>query len=323
SEAIAEAHALGIVHRDLKPANIFLTQRADGSAWVKVLDFGISRMTPRGEGNGDDSEDRLTGAGMVMGSPHYMSPEQLRSTRNVDQRSDVWSLGTILHELLSGEPAFDAPGGFTAICARIMDDGPAPLAKLRPDIPAGLITVILRCLEKDPDARFRSVAELALALVNFASPAGRESARLIAGILHGYADKPTGGILVRPSQIPWGSTNSAWVGVPKPKARRGVDKRVAVAALLFVGTGALATYVYSANNSPALVVATGQAPAKTEVDAGRAVEAVVASSAPAVSVAATPPPRTARPPRWRPPAAVTSASVATPTPQVDLFDERK
>ncbi len=344
AEAIAEAHALGIVHRDLKPANIFLTQRADGSAWVKVLDFGISRMTPQKQekkkeddsysyGEDEDEEDRLTSAGMVMGSPHYMSPEQLRSTRNVDQRTDVWSLGTILHELLAGEPAFDAPGGFGPICARIMDEPPTSLAKLRPDVPPGLIAVILRCLEKQPDARFPSVAELALALANFASPAGRESARLIAGILHGYADRPTGGILVRPSQIPWGSTNSAWVGVPKPKTRRAFDKRMAIAAgVLLLGGLGLATYVYSTYNTRPLPVAaatpkdTASASAKTETDAGRAVEAVATATTPTAMASATPAPLDKHP-KWRPPASPSAtpsaAASAAPVDPLLLFDERK
>ncbi|MEO6577061.1 MAG: serine/threonine-protein kinase, partial [Polyangiaceae bacterium] len=119
-EAIAEAHSLGIVHRDLKPANLFFTRRADGSPWIKVLDFGISKMTRRKESL---RQERLTGGHAVMGSPHYMSPEQLRSTRDVDERTDIWALGTILHELLTGQPAFDGPS-LSAVCAKIMEAQP-------------------------------------------------------------------------------------------------------------------------------------------------------------------------------------------------------
>ncbi|RYE95126.1 MAG: serine/threonine protein kinase, partial [Myxococcales bacterium] len=94
-EGVAEAHAQGIVHRDLKPTNIFVTQRRDGSTLVKVLDFGISKLQSDG-----DEDDQLTGAATILGSPRYMPPEQLRSSRNVDHRADVWALGAILQELL-------------------------------------------------------------------------------------------------------------------------------------------------------------------------------------------------------------------------------
>ena len=129
-EAIAEAHSLEIVHRDLKPANLFLTKRADGSPWIKVLDFGISKMTPQ---NAAPREVRLTGRMAVMGSPHYMSPEQLRSTRDVDHRADIWALGTILHELLTGKPAFDGPD-VTAVCAKIMEAAPDSVVAMRPEV---------------------------------------------------------------------------------------------------------------------------------------------------------------------------------------------
>jgi len=98
-EALAEAHVAGIVHRDLKPANIYLTQRADGSAVVKVLDFGISKVTAKGA-----NEASMTKTSALMGSPLYMSPEQMRSTRDVDARSDIWALGIILFECSRAGP---------------------------------------------------------------------------------------------------------------------------------------------------------------------------------------------------------------------------
>jgi serine/threonine-protein kinase len=102
-EAMAEAHVAGVVHRDLKPANLFLTRGPDGRALVKVLDFGISKLMST-----DTSQLSLTSG--VLGSPLYMSPEQLRSAKDIDHRSDVWSLGTILYELVAGFPAFQADG---------------------------------------------------------------------------------------------------------------------------------------------------------------------------------------------------------------------
>src|SRR5262249_34695860 len=100
AEAVAEAHALGIVHRDLKPENLFITSRPDGTRLVKVLDFGISKVEP-----GRTRDHAMTTTQEVMGSPAYMSPEQLVSTRDVDRRADIWSLGAILYELVAGRPA--------------------------------------------------------------------------------------------------------------------------------------------------------------------------------------------------------------------------
>ncbi len=130
-EGVAEAHSLGIVHRDLKPANLFLTRNARGRPLVKVLDFGIAK---RGDASGDDR--RLTGALAVIGSPPYMSPEQVRASRDVDVRSDIWSLGVSLYELLTGRLPFD---GDTVqdICARVLTDD-AQVAYWQPAMPEPL-----------------------------------------------------------------------------------------------------------------------------------------------------------------------------------------
>ena len=162
SDAVAEAHAAGIVHRDLKPSNLFVTRRSDGGPLVKVLDFGISKAFA-----GEHVQGDLTGTQAVLGSPFYMSPEQVRDSRNVDPRSDVWALGVILHELLSGEPVFLADT-FPGVCAAIIADPAAPLRRFRPDVPPELEQVVLRCLEKNPEARFQSVTELMQALRPFA-----------------------------------------------------------------------------------------------------------------------------------------------------------
>jgi serine/threonine-protein kinase len=160
-EVIAEAHAIGVVHRDLKPENLFLTKRRDGSPFVKVLDFGISKWTET------DHNFSLTATASVMGSPFYMSPEQVRSTKSVDRRADVWALGVVLHELLSGETPFRGES-LGAIHAAIVSDPPAPLRERRPDVPPALEAVILRCLQKRAADRYGSIPALARALLPFA-----------------------------------------------------------------------------------------------------------------------------------------------------------
>jgi serine/threonine-protein kinase len=171
-EAIAEAHALGMVHRDLKPANLFLTRRPDGSPFVKVLDFGISK-SPSAQ-----TEARLTSTGALMGSPSYMSPEQIRDAKQVDQRCDVWAVGMLLYELLTNRSAFDAttvPG----LLASIVADPPRPIEALRPDLPPGLVAAIMRCLEKDLSRRTQSIAELARSVAPFAPPSAQQSVERI------------------------------------------------------------------------------------------------------------------------------------------------
>lgn len=171
--AVAEAHSSGIVHRDLKPSNLFVSIGSDGRASVKVLDFGISKATS----SSDEAFDgNLTNTRSVVGSPFYMSPEQVRDAKRVDARTDVWSLGMILYELLTGEPAFNG-STLPAICAAIAADTPRPLRDGRSDIPEELEAVVLRCLEKDPEKRFQKVSDLVRALSPFApGPDGVQSA---------------------------------------------------------------------------------------------------------------------------------------------------
>ncbi|HWA76174.1 MAG TPA: serine/threonine-protein kinase [Polyangiaceae bacterium] len=163
--AVGEAHRAGIVHRDLKPSNLFVVRRSDGQAWLKVVDFGISKsMRP------DPVEPRtLTGAKIALGSPRYMSPEQVRDARAVDGRSDVWSLGVILFEMLTGRPAFQA-ASYSGIYAAIVADPPPSLALVCPEASPELSDVLTRCLTRDPDARLQSVDELRALIEPFAAP---------------------------------------------------------------------------------------------------------------------------------------------------------
>jgi serine/threonine-protein kinase len=143
---------------------------------VKVLDFGISKLTSHVPG-----DPKLTETQSVFGSPTYMSPEQIRSAKKVDHRTDVWALGVVLHELLTNKLPFDADT-VSGVLAAISADPPIPLRQLRPDAPPGLEAAILSCLQKDLTRRCQSLADFALALAPFASPVGAISADRISRI---------------------------------------------------------------------------------------------------------------------------------------------
>ena len=173
--AVAEAHGLGIVHRDLKPANLFCVQRPDGRRAIKVLDFGISKVTgPLWM----SPLEPLTVAAAVMGTPSYMSPEQLEAPHTVDSRTDVWALGVILYELLTGKAPFEG-STLPQVSVRIAVRPPPPLRQLRPNIPPGLAAAIDTCLEKDRERRYPGVIELARALLPFGSRRARISVNRI------------------------------------------------------------------------------------------------------------------------------------------------
>ncbi len=166
-EAVAEAHALRIVHRDLKPRNLFRSIGVDGKPVIKVLDFGVSRIL-------DDAvmaRGVETSASMIVGTPAYMAPEQHESARKADERSDIWALGVILFELLTGKRPFhgDSP---VVVYATIVTAGTPSPRDARPEIPEGLANVVVRCLARDPVHRFQSAVELAAALSPFAADVG-------------------------------------------------------------------------------------------------------------------------------------------------------
>lgn len=220
-EAIAEAHSLGIVHRDLKPANLFLTRRRDRTPHVKVLDFGISKVAAAG------SEQSMTRTSAMMGSPLYMSPEQMTSVRDVDGRSDIWALGIILFELLTGSPPFVGET-LPQVCGLVIQTEPPLASSRRPDLSPEMDAIIGRCLAKDPGQRFQSVAELAQALQPFASRYGRSSAERIT-LLAGGGEVPS---LPQPpieqvakavtAQIP--GTHAAWGDTRPPAAAPAAGK---------------------------------------------------------------------------------------------------
>ncbi|WP_437671182.1 protein kinase domain-containing protein [Sorangium sp. So ce131] len=172
-EAVGEAHAVGIVHRDLKPANLFLTEDVSGSPCIKVLDFGVSKLV------GDLT---LTNNSQALGSPLYMSPEQMNSSRDVDARSDLWALGVSLYQLVAGRTPFHADT-IQALCTRVFFGRPTPLGEYRSNTPPEFEAVILRCLERDPERRWRDVAEFAAALVPHAPAGARMYAERVSRVL--------------------------------------------------------------------------------------------------------------------------------------------
>lgn len=164
-EAVAEAHVMGLVHRDLKPSNLFLTKTSTGEAFIKVLDFGLSKSI--------DSDSMVTTTASILGTPAYMSPEQLRSSRDADARSDIWALGVVLYEFLTGVLPF--PGASPAeIAAGVFRDPPQPFPA-NASVPDGLKKVVFTCLQKDPLDRYPNLSDLANALAMFGGARARRS----------------------------------------------------------------------------------------------------------------------------------------------------
>jgi hypothetical protein len=254
--AVAEAHARGVIHRDLKPANLFVVRRNDGTALVKVLDFGVAKIA---------GELRLTHSQSVLGSTGYMSPEQLVAPSQVDARTDIWALGVTLYQLISGRMPFPSSqlAEFTIL---VTTTDPAPLA-----IDPGLAAVITRCLARDRDDRFPGVTSLVDALAPFSGSRAPVPAL------------PTENV-VGPS-IPTQATSA---GAPVA-VRRSSRGRWILAGLAFVaGVGGMAAGVTLARRSKATPVASVQADAAPP-DASAPDAAVVAQVAVDAAVPAAPP----------------------------------
>jgi len=205
-EALAVAHSSGITHRDIKPENLFLTQKGDMEL-IKLLDFGISKAALTGRVFGDE----LSGveAQCLLGTPLYMSPEQIRSTAEIDHRTDVWSLGAVLYELVTARSAFVADS-VRQVWTRILETAPTPLAVHCPEAPPSLQAVIDRCLEKNPAHRYQNVAELAIALLPFAPSRARLYAQRASSILGNRDDS------ILPAPMPTSAPISrSFVGEPR------------------------------------------------------------------------------------------------------------
>jgi serine/threonine-protein kinase len=305
-EALAVAHASGVVHRDIKPENLFLTQRAQGMDIVKVLDFGISKVALTG--SAFEHKMPLVQTMMPMGSPVYMSPEQIRASKDIDARTDIWSLGCVLYELLTGTAAFDAPS-LTQLSATILESSAPPLRALCPNAPLELEAIIMRCLEKDPARRFHDVGELAIALYSFAPRRARISAERCCYVLKnaGLSDAEFELPSMNPPSIPGSesetniplapsvmrSSPTAPVVAPQPSRveqpapSSGGSRWAFVALAAAVAAGGYAFWVH---RSVASVQAVEAAQAPAAAAAAAPVAPTVNAPPPAVPAAAAPAP---------------------------------
>jgi serine/threonine protein kinase len=317
--AVADAHSLGIVHRDLKPANLFCVRRSDGQLSIKVLDFGISKMTEAGRGS-ESSGMAATETATVMGSPLYMSPEQVQSAKDVDGRTDIWSLGVVLFELLTGAVPFEGDA-FGQIAVKIAIQTPAPVRGYRPDVPDDLEAVIATCLAKDRNRRYPNVAELAVALSPFAPKRAKATVERVAGIIQasGLSQSAVAMPPSPPEQLrvetllsprsvapgsvaPWSDT------MPGRRSKRAIVWVLAGTGTL-CAAGALALLLRSPT-TPASVDVAQRAP----VAAGGRPTAIEDTPSAAVATA-TPPSVEATPPIET--ISATVETTASPSPQVD------
>lgn len=252
-DAVAEAHALGIIHRDLKPQNLFVTRRHDNSHLIKVLDFGIAKAAP----NGVDFTGTTTQA--MIGSPGYMSPEQMRATRLVDARTDVWALGIVLHELVLGHKPWT--GEAFDLCLKIATEPLPPF----PDagLPPGFEHVLRRCLEKDPDQRFSDVDALAVALSPFAPPHAQP---LIQQICRALRSDPPARTLIPPVDGPRTLHETAGQDLARTAARSRRQRIAGLIAALGVTAvvSVVATMLVSGRGVPDANPASARQPALHE-----------------------------------------------------------
>ncbi len=153
--ALHAAHHKGIIHRDLKADNVFLAVDARLREEVKILDFGIAKV----QGSDFDTDMGLTKTGTVLGTPHYLSPEQARGGKNIDHRIDIWTVGVLMYEMLTGEMPFEGEN-YNEILSKVLLDEPTPINELVPEVPKGLVAVVEKALTKDRDERYVTVSEM-------------------------------------------------------------------------------------------------------------------------------------------------------------------
>jgi serine/threonine protein kinase len=321
-EALVEAHGQGIVHRDLKPANLFLTRKADGSASIKVLDFGISKDITRM----DTNSAKLTKTGAIMGSPHYMSPEQLVDGKNVDARSDLWALGIILYELVTGTMPFNADS-MPEVIAKVLTVNPPPPSQVCPGIDPNFDELVKRCMERDRDRRFQSVQEVMQALAPFVNMAEIPQLKPLSLMPPPKsASDPT----LTPSALEWGqstaSSDAPTLVQVSPRSSRRIVGITAIAVIV-LGLG-LVGFVVRRPNEVKMEMPTNPAPSSSFVANDVAVKEVlpVATSAevPVLASSAATPNKsvvTAAVVKTTPPPVVSATTTTKTKNKVKGFDE--
>lgn len=322
-EGLIEAHAKGLVHRDIKPSNLFLAKRASGKAVLKVIDFGIAKAELAGESQSHD----LTRTSEIMGSPQYMSPEQLRDTKNVDGRTDIWSLGASFFECLTGVPPFTGDS-MPDLLVKISVEPPKDIRELRPDLPEALTAVIVRCLAKRPADRFASASELLEAID---AVRGSVSAMAVSftntGSVVRVADQSGSFIAYDATTGPTAATSGPVVasqqvgGASSESPRQSRIGFLAVAAFVVVAAaGSFLTKSRSSAPTPAKSVtesASVESPSASPASAAAPAPAAVAAAVPvAAEATASPVADAGGTPKVLPKAAVSrvTASAAAPAP---------
>jgi eukaryotic-like serine/threonine-protein kinase len=299
-DALGEAHVLGIVHRDLKPANVFVTRDRERRPCVKILDFGISKIAAHARLAGD--EGALTSSAMLIGSPLYMSPEQLKCSRDVDERADIWSLGVMLFELVAGKLPFSA-SSVAELCANVITAQPPSVRLHRPEVPEAFANVLSRCLQKDASDRYANVGDLAQALAPFGSPGSKAIADSIARIVDSAGmgrtlpatSAPTGSVPGEKGPDTTGTAFADSASQHRSKAAPRVWPYVAVASAVAVAgmiLGARFVLRAPAPDAPAspFLKAEGLVSTASSVDAGVSASPSSLAAAPSAAAAVAPTP---------------------------------
>jgi serine/threonine-protein kinase len=305
--SLAAAHGAGIVHRDLKPDNLFLVRdpEAPGGERAKILDFGIAKL-----GEDDPANQKITRAGQIMGTPTYMSPEQANG-HVVDHRADVYSLGCVLFQMLTGRPPFDIPGTFGVISAHI-NDRPPNVTEVAPHLPPMLDPIVARCLAKKPADRFGNMVELQAACDAILATVTPDLA-----LQRASAVRPV--VVASPMQTTLGhSTGQPFMAPPRSRRRFGM--------WIAGGAGAVAIGValalITASRGPKLAVPANVAPAVAPTPPSPPPVVVPAQAPVALSSDAGVPVDATLPADARPPATKPSKRGTKPKAADDLYEDR-
>lgn len=319
--ALAAAHHLDIVHRDIKPSNLFYCRRA-GRHDVKVIDFGISKVPVRHDVTQSSPDAEMTASNAMIGSPHFMAPEQMRSAKHVDARADIWSLGATFHTLLTGETPFRGDS-VMGIYESILDGYrgfDAPTLETAPHE-----AIVRRCLRRDPDERYQNVAELALELAPLAPPRARHlvdriedtlGERRRAGTPPARTRTPhVSDTVIAPTEpmAPAHATQEAWSGPRSKPGRRAAALTLAAGGAIVVAwlagarssepvspaldSGEVAPSVTAVVTAAAAVSASGEAPEAASAAPSASIERSSAPPMPAVRPRARPASSTDKP-KW-------------------------